>query len=83
MITPMNIKYSSHAVDRMLQRRISTKDVELVINEPDGKIKQSQDKFIFYKKLKGRKDNLIAAITVLRSANTFEVITVMINFEVK
>ena len=79
----MNIKYSSHSVDRMLQRNISTKDIELIISEPDGKIKQSQDKYIFYKKLKGRKDNLLATVTVLRTVNTFEVVTVMINFEVK
>lgn len=79
----MNIKYSSHSVDRMVQRNISTKEVEIIISEPDGKIKQSQDKYIFYKKLKGRKDNLIAAVTVTRSKNVFEVITVMINFEVK
>ncbi len=79
----MKIKYSSHSVDRMLQRNISTKDVELILNEPDGKIQQSQDKFIFYKKLKGRKDNLIAAVTVIRTKTTYEIVTVMINFEVK
>ena len=79
----MNIKYSSHSVDRMLQRNISTKDVELILSEPDGKIKQSQDKCIFYKKLKGRKDNLVAAVTVLRAVDTYEIVTVMINFEVK
>lgn len=79
----MNIKYSSHSVDRMLERNISTKDVELIISEPDGKIKQSRDKFIFYKKLKQRKDNMIAAVTVQRKKNEFEIITVMINFEVK
>ncbi len=79
----MKIKYSSHSVDRMLQRNISTKDVELILNEPDGKIQQSQDKFIFYKKLKGRKDNLIAAVTVIRTKKTYEIVTVMINFEVK
>mgnify|MGYP003683567653 CR=1 FL=1 len=67
----------------MIQRNISTKDVELILGEPDGKIKQSQDKYIFYKKIKGRKDNLIAAVTVLRSVNTYEIVTVMINFEVK
>lgn len=67
----------------MLQRNISTKDVELILSEPDGKIKQSQDKYIFYKKLKGRKDNLVAAVTVLRAVDTFEIVTVMINFEVK
>ncbi len=79
----MKIKYSSHSVDRMLQRNISTKDVELILNEPDGKIQQSQDKFIFYKKLKGRKDNLIAAVTVIRTKKTYEIVTVMINIEVK
>ncbi len=67
----------------MLQRNISIKDVELILNEPDGKIQQSQDKFIFYKKLKGRKDNLIAAVTVIRTKTTYEIVTVMINFEVK
>ena len=67
----------------MLQRNISTKDVELILSEPDGKIKQSQDKYIFYKKLKGRKDSLVAAVTVLRAVDTFEIVTVMINFEVK
>lgn len=79
----MNIKYSSHSVDRMLQRNFSTKDVELILSEPDGKIQQSRDKFIFYKKLKGRKDNLIASVTILRSKTTYEIITIMINFEVK
>lgn len=67
----------------MLQRNFSTKDVELILSEPDGKIQQSRDKFIFYKKLKGRKDNLIASVTILRSKTTYEIITIMINFEVK
>ncbi len=79
----MNIKYSSHSVDRILQRDISTKDVELILSEPDGKIKQSQDKYIYYKKLRGRKDNLIAAVAVTKKNMNFEVVTVMINFEVK
>ena len=79
----MNIKYTPHAVERMLLRKISTKDVELILSEPDGKIKQSQDKYIFYKKLKGRKDNLIAAVTVQSSNTIFEIVTVMINFKVK
>ena len=79
----MDIKYRSHAVDRMLQRNVSTAEVELVISEPDGIIKQSRDKFIYYKKLKGRKDNLIAAITLIKSKESFEVLTVMIDFEVQ
>lgn len=79
----MNIKYRSHAVDRMLQRNLTTAEVELILQEPDGIIKQSQDKFIYYKKLKGRKDNLVAAVTLTKSKNGFEVITVMIDFEVQ
>lgn len=79
----MEIKYRSHAVDRMLQRNILTAEVELIISEPDGAIKQSRDKFIYYKKLKGRKDNLIAAVTLIKSKDTVEVLTVMIDFEVQ
>ena len=79
----MEIRYRSHAVNRMLQRKISTDEVELILNEPDGVIAQSLDKFIFYKKLKGRRDNLIAAVTLIKSKDTFEVLTVMIDFEVQ
>lgn len=82
-VVRMIVKYSSHAVDRMLQRNISTQDVELILSDPDGKIKQSHDKFIYYKNIKSRKDNLIAAVTVNKTKNEFEIITVMINFEVK
>jgi hypothetical protein len=79
----MEIKYRSHAVDRMLQRNITTKDVEIILNEPDGVIRQSQDKFIYYKKLKGRTDNMVAAVTLTKSKNIFEILTVMIDFEVQ
>ena len=79
----MNIKYRPHAVDRMLQWRISTIEVELILTEPDGIITQSQDKFIYYKRIKGRNDNSIAAVTLLKSKEEFEIITVMIDFEVQ
>ena len=78
----MNIKYSAHAVDRMLQRRITTTQIERILNDPDGMIHQSKDKIIFYNILKERKDNALAVVTVLRDLDTYEVITVMINFEV-
>lgn len=82
-INQVNIKYRSHAVDRMLQRNITTTEVELILSDPDGTIKQSQDKYIYYKKLKARKDNLVAAVALMKSINDFEVLTVMINFEVQ
>ena len=82
MFVFVEIKYSSHAVERMIQRNITTQDVELLISDPDGKIKQSKDKIIFYKNIKHRDDNLMAAATVLNIRDTYEVITVMVNFEV-
>ncbi len=79
----MEIKYRSHAVNRMLKRKISTLEVELIISDPDGTIKQSRDKFIYYKSIKGRDDNLLAAVTIMNSKDTIEVLSVMIDFEVQ
>lgn len=79
----MEIKYTSHAVARMMQRNISIHDVKLVLTEPDGIIEQSNDKSIFYKKLKLRKDNLVAAVAVQEKRDLLEVLTVLVNFEVK
>lgn len=78
----MDIKYSSHAVERMIQRKITPQEVEAILTDPDGTIQQSRDKFIYYKKIKYRNDNLIAAVTVQKGKSLFEIITVMINFEV-
>lgn len=78
----MYVKYRSHAVERMIQRNITTSEIELILYEPDGIIQQSQDKYIYYKKIKGRKDNFIAAVTLIKTKNSFEVLTVMIDLEV-
>lgn len=66
----------------MLQRRISPQEVEDILTEPDGVIRQSRDKFIAYKKIRGRRDNLLAAVAV-EDGRVWEVITVMVNFEVQ
>ena len=78
----IDVKYRSHAVERMLERKISTVEVEMILLEPDGIIKQSLDKFIYYKKLKGRSDNMVAAVAIFKKHKAFEVLTVMIDFEV-
>ena len=78
----MEIRYSPHAVDRMIQRRISTAEVEDLLIKPDGLIKQSKDKVIAYKNMKGRSDNSVAVVAVERDGG-FEVVTVMVKFEVK
>ena len=79
----MLITYSDHAVSRMMERNISVSDVALILSHPDGKIKQSADKWIFYKHLPNRKDNLIAAVALGKKSDSWEIVTVMINFEVK
>ena len=78
----MEITYTAHTVERMMQREISPQEVEPLPSKPDGTIKQSMDKFIYYKQVKGRKNNALAAVTVKIENSRFEVITVMINFEV-
>jgi len=78
----MEIIYRTHAVERMIERNISTRDIELILTAPDGKIKQSNDKFIFYKNIGSRKDNMVAAVTVIVARKKYEIITVLINFEV-
>jgi lipopolysaccharide biosynthesis protein len=66
----------------MIERQISTTQVEEVLLKPDGRILQSQDKVISYREFQGRKDNSIAIVAVERDGN-FEVVTVMVNLEVK
>ena len=66
----------------MMQRVVSPQEVELLLGDPDGIIAQSKDKFIYYKMVRGRKDNVLAAVVVQKRNNLYEVITVMVNFEV-
>ena len=77
----MEIIYTPHAVERMMQRAVSPQEVELLLGDPDGIIAQSKDKFIYYKMIRGRKDNDLAAVVVQKRNNLHEVITVMVNFE--
>ena len=68
----------------MQERKLSVEEVMEVIQKPDGKIVQSKDKSILYKALKARPDNLIAAVVVERMpGNLWEVVTVLVNFEVR
>ena len=71
--------YRPHAVHRMLLRSISHEIVKEVLDSPDGVIRQSFDKIISFKKFRGRKDNLIAVVSI----NKLEILTVMNYFEVK
>ena len=65
----------------MFERRISPQEVEGVLRDPDGVISQSMDKVIAYKHIDGRADNSIAVVAV-EGREVWEVVTVMVNFEV-
>lgn len=78
----MDIRYRSHAVERMIQRGIAPPDVEDVLGIPDGTIRQSMDKVIAFKQIEGRSDNSIAVMAI-EGSQAWEVITVMVNFEVR
>ncbi|HJN49374.1 MAG: DUF4258 domain-containing protein [Pseudomonadales bacterium] len=78
----MAIRYTSHAVERMMQRGISPREVEILLSDPDGSIKQSRDKVIAFKQVRGRKDNSLAVVAVDKGNGLLEVVTVMTNFEV-
>lgn len=81
----MDIYFRPHAVQRMQERKVSVDEVLLIIRKPDGKIQQSKDKMLLYKKINQRKDNLIAIVIVDRNKlkRFIEVVSVLINFEVK
>lgn len=78
----METKFSSHAVERMFQREIPAQEVENLLAKPDGVIRQSRDKMIAYKRIGGRTDNSVAVVAV-EGKGAWEVITVMVNFEVR
>ena len=71
--------FRSHAIERMMERDISSAMVDKILKSPDGVINQSFEKKIVYKRIKNRSDNLIAIVILGRS----EVLTVMNFFEVK
>lgn len=80
----MELRFQSHAVERMQERKLTVSDIEAVVASPDGRISQTKDKSILYKKLSGRTDNLVTAVVVeLLPGDVTEVITVLVNFEVK
>lgn len=68
----------------MQERRITVAEVEVIVNAPDGRIRQTKDKAILYKRLDKRSDNLVAAVVVEKlPGDVTEIVTVLVNFEVR
>jgi len=73
---------STHAAERLIERKISLADLDKLILNPDGIISQG-DKYILFKKFEKRNDNNLAAVILEKKEDLWLVITLMINFQVK
>lgn len=72
-----------HAVDKILDRKISMQELEQLMLNPDQVIEQGP-KYILVKKFLKRKDNNIAAVILEKKGkDLWVVITVMVNFQAK
>lgn len=78
----MVLSFFEHAVERMQSRAISVEIVHAILKQPEGKIRQSADKWILYKKIRGRNDNMVAVVVVFKNDRPVEIVTVMNYFEV-
>lgn len=82
----LNIKkwvLTPHAVERIVDRKISMAELESLILSPDEVVAQGP-KFLLIKKFKGRKDNNVAAVILeKKEQDLWVVITVMVNFQKK
>jgi len=80
----MKIRFQPHAVERMQERFVTVAEVNLILEAPDGRIPQSKEKSILYKRFPRRKDNLVAAVVVEKiSEDEIEIVTLLVNFEVR
>ncbi len=73
---------SPHAAERLIERKISIQELNLVLGEPDFVTNQGP-KYIFSKLISSRSDNYIAAVVIEKKEDLWLVITVMVNFQKK
>ncbi len=72
-----------HAVEKILDRKISMQELEQLMLNPDEIISQGP-KYIFTKRFQKRKDNNMAAVIIEKKGeDLWVVITVMVNFQKK
>ncbi len=80
----LNIKkwaLTPHAVERIEERKISLKELESILKNPDEIIPQGS-KFILMKLFVHRNDNCLAVVVVEKEGrDLWLVITVLINFQ--
>lgn len=74
---------SFHALERIQERKISSQDLQSLIDEPDYWIEQGP-KWILGRKVKGRSDNDLAAVVIeKKEQGLWVVLTVMVHFQKK
>ncbi len=79
----LNWALSPHALERILERKITLKELQELLEEPDNVIPQGE-KFIFCKFFHNRNDNKLAAVVLEKKEDgLWLVITEMLYFKVK
>ena len=74
---------SPHATTRMIERHITTTELDHILHLPDWVIPQGP-KWILAKHFKAREDNLIAAVVLQKGgAELWIVLTILVHFERK
>ena len=76
------VVFTDHAPEQIRLRRLSEKDVVLVIENGTPKPKNVKDKFWVYMALTSRKDNLISVSISIEPPNLI-VITTLVNWRPK
>jgi Domain of unknown function (DUF4258) len=79
----LNWALSPHAVERILERKISLGEIKELLEDPDDVIQQGP-KYIFSKTFTHRNDNSVAAVVLEKKEDgLWLIITVMVNFKIK
>jgi hypothetical protein len=70
-----------HAVERLEERKITLKELEIILKSPDEILPQGP-KFILIKTFQHRDDNCVAVVVIEKEGkNLWLVITVLVNFQ--
>ena len=74
------VVFTDHAVEQMRLRRLSEKDVVLVIENGTSKPKNMKGKFWVYMALTSRKDNLVCVSISIEPPNLMAAVYTLVNW---
>lgn len=69
----MRVRFTNHALQRMVERGVSNEDVRLVLEEPDASVGLQDGKTVSSKRIRGE----TVKVVHIRSGDDMVIITVM------